>query len=146
MIGNIFTGEGIGATFGNLLISPLLERTGGHTVISAICHVLLVVIGLVPSCSSFQQVVLLYVIVGSCLGMLNVTVPTRWPRGCCVAATSARTSTSSTPALASAPAPLRCCLCSWSGESGTGSPPAFFAIAAFSGVPAFGAWLVESAP
>ncbi|KAL1514953.1 hypothetical protein AB1Y20_004029 [Prymnesium parvum] len=76
MIGSIFTGEGVGATIGNLLIGPLLDRTHGHTVLAVICMVLLVVVGGVPSCSSFHQVILLYVVVGGCLGLVQATAIT----------------------------------------------------------------------
>lgn len=76
MIGNIFTGEGVGATLGNIIITPLLERVRGHSVICSICCVLLIAVGLVPSCSSFKQVVMLYVVVGGCLGMLTATANT----------------------------------------------------------------------
>jgi len=144
MIGNIFTGEGIGATFGNLLISPLLERAGGHSVISAICLVLLIAIGLVPSCVTFQQVVLLYVVVGSCLGMLNATANTMisWVlRGRNVGPYVNLVNACFGAGASSAP--ILFVLIERSVGNGLA---AFSAIAAFSAVPAFGAWLVESPP
>lgn len=70
MIGNIFAAEGAGNTLGSSLISALLDRFSGHTLIASICLLLFFVVGLVPSCTSIAHVVVLYMIVGGCLGLM----------------------------------------------------------------------------
>ena len=142
MIGNIFTGEGVGATLGNLFISPLLDRAAGHSVICSLCLVLVFAIGLVPHCTSFQQVVLLYVVVGGCLGGLTATSNTMvsWVmRGHNVGPYVNLVNACFGAGASSAP--LLFVLVEHSMGNGLA---AFSAIAAFAVVPAFGAWLVES--
>ena len=71
MIGSVFAAEGAGNTLGSSLISTLLSRYSGHTVVSVLCLLLFFAIGLVPSCTTIVQVVALYVVVGGCLGLIN---------------------------------------------------------------------------
>ncbi|KAL3914342.1 MAG: hypothetical protein SGPRY_007659 [Prymnesium sp.] len=141
-IGSIFTGEGIGATLGNLLIGPLLDRTSGHSVLCVICLVLLVAVGGVPSCSSFQHIVLLYVVVGGCLGLVQATAITM--------VTHAQKGENVGPwvnlvnscfGLGASSAPLIFVLVERHVGNGLA---AFSAIAAFAAVPALGASLIKS--
>ena len=70
-VGNILSAEGAGNLTAALLISSVLQRFNGHSVIRALSLVMFVCLGLVPSCSSISQVTLLYFGVGSCLGLLS---------------------------------------------------------------------------
>lgn len=142
MIGNIFTGEGIGATVGNMLIGPILDRAQGHTVITVVCLVLLIVVGGVPSCSTFHQVVLLYVVVGCCLGLVQGTamsMATWMHKGSNVGPWVNLINTCF--GLGASSAPLLFVLVERHVGNGLA---AFSAIAAFAMLPACGACLMES--
>ncbi len=71
LVGTLFTAEGFGCLLGNSLLSVVLRRWSGHSVIVAVFGALFVVVGLVPTCSSTGQVVGLFFLIGAGFGLAS---------------------------------------------------------------------------
>ena len=77
-VGTIFTAEGVGNTLASSCVGAVLERRRGaeHALIAALCMLLLVAVGVVPTCSALWQIQALYFVVGGCIGLVGWTANT----------------------------------------------------------------------
>ena len=49
----------------------MLDRYSGHSILATNCLLLFLIVGIIPSCWSIHQVIILYMVAGVCLGLNN---------------------------------------------------------------------------